>query len=62
MYHYIPLYNLRFFKLLAILQIYISLLFMTDVDKWLEQVQECKPIPESAVRKLCNMVKNILID
>ena len=35
---------------------------MSDVDKWLEQVRDCKPIPESAVRKLCTMVKNVLID
>lgn len=35
---------------------------MSDLDKWLESSWECKPITESAVRSLCNMVKTVLID
>ena len=38
------------------------LVIMSRVDEWLQDALECKPITESSVRALCNMVKNVLID
>lgn len=44
------------------IQLYLNNISMTDIDKWLEDSWNCKPITESSVRSLCNMVKNVLVD
>lgn len=33
-----------------------------SVDKWLEDSWNCKPIPESSIRVLCNMVRSVLAE
>lgn len=33
-----------------------------SVDKWLEDSWNCKPISESSVRVLCNMVRSVLAE
>ncbi|KAH8245782.1 hypothetical protein KR026_003846, partial [Drosophila bipectinata] len=35
---------------------------MGDVDKWIEIVKECKYLPENELKKLCDMVCDILIE
>lgn len=35
---------------------------MGDVDKWIEVVKECKYLPENDLKKLCDMVCDILIE
>lgn len=35
---------------------------MADIDKWLQDSYNCKPITESSVRTLCNLVKNVFVD
>jgi len=35
---------------------------MTDLDQWIEKVKKCEFLPENDLKKLCNMVKNILIE
>lgn len=31
-----------------------------DLDAWLEQLKECKPLSEKDIQKLCSMAKNVL--
>lgn len=33
-----------------------------DLDRWIEKVKECQFLPEQDLKKLCNMVKSILIE
>lgn len=33
-----------------------------SIDHWLEQAWACKPITESAVRQLCNMVRSVFAE
>ena len=35
---------------------------MINIDKCLQNSWNCKPLTESLVRHLCNMVKNVLVD
>lgn len=35
---------------------------MGDVDKWIEIVKECKYLPENELKKLCDMVCDILLE
>lgn len=42
---------------------YYSILYKMDIDKWLQQLkEECKPLPESAIKKLCRKVKELLLE
>lgn len=46
-----------------IVELRCSILYNMDVDKWLQQLkEECKPLPESAVKKLCRKVKELLLE
>lgn len=40
--------------------IFFAKKLVMSIDNWLEQAWACKPITESAVRQLCNMVKSVL--
>jgi len=33
-----------------------------DLDKWIENVRECKYLPENELKKLCEMVCDILLE
>lgn len=33
-----------------------------DLDKWIEKVKQCQYLPEQDLKKLCNIVKSILIE
>lgn len=35
---------------------------MTDLDKWIELVKECKYLPENDLKKLCDFVCEILLE
>jgi len=35
---------------------------MYDADKWIEQLRMCKHLPESDMKKLCDRVRNILLE
>lgn len=35
---------------------------MGDVDKWIEIVKDCKYLPENELKKLCDMVCDILLE
>jgi len=35
---------------------------MAELDKWIEKVAKCEPLQEHELKKLCAMVKNILIE
>ncbi|XP_076231966.1 protein phosphatase V [Calliopsis andreniformis] len=35
---------------------------MSDVDKWIEIVKECKYLPENDLKKLCNIVCDLLVE
>lgn len=35
---------------------------MGDVDKWIEDVKKCKYLPENELKKLCEMVCDILLE
>lgn len=33
-----------------------------DPDKWIEQLRQCKHLPESDIKVLCDRVRNILLE
>lgn len=33
-----------------------------EVDRWLEQLMQCKPLTESEVKNLCRKVKEIFLE
>lgn len=33
-----------------------------EVDRWLQQLMQCKPLSESEVKKLCRRVKEIFLE
>lgn len=35
---------------------------MADLDKWIEIVKECKYLPENDLKKLCDLVCEILLE
>lgn len=35
---------------------------MGDVDKWIDIVKECKYLPENELKKLCDIVCDILLE
>lgn len=35
---------------------------MADLDKWIEIVKECRYLPESDLKKLCDLVCEILLE
>lgn len=35
---------------------------MTDLDKWVEIVKECKYLPENELKKLCEIVSALLLE
>lgn len=35
---------------------------MSDLDKWIEIVKECKYLPENDLKKLCDLVCEILLE
>jgi serine/threonine-protein phosphatase 6 catalytic subunit len=36
--------------------------FEPEADKWIEQLQTCSHLPELDMKKLCDCVKNILLE
>jgi len=35
---------------------------MSELDQWIEKVKRCDYLPEQELKRLCNMVKSILIE
>lgn len=35
---------------------------MTDLDKWIDIVKECKYLPENDLKKLCEIVSDLLLE
>lgn len=35
---------------------------MTDLDKWIDVVKECKYLPENDLKKLCEIVSALLLE
>jgi len=35
---------------------------MYDVDQWLATIRTCTPLPEADMRRLCTLVKELLIE
>lgn len=60
----IPKYNKSSYKLNQLKSLFVSenISMADDIDSWIDIAQQCKYLPENILKKLCDIVSEILLE